>query len=277
MSGSNALLELHGISVDYVRARNRLTAIADITLTIGSAEFIAIVGPSGCGKSTLLKALSGLLPLAGGTLTWAGAGVDAAGREPDARPSSALVFQSPRLLLWRTVLDNVAFGLEARGSTRRAARAKGLALLERVGLAEFAGSFPRQLSGGMQQRVNLARALGVDPDLILLDEPFAALDAQTREAMQAYLNRVWFGEDKTALLVTHQVDEAVYLADRVIVLSARPATVLLDVPVLFERPRDLRIKRDPQFRAIEDHIWDALEQTVGATDDLAGGRVGAGA
>jgi NitT/TauT family transport system ATP-binding protein len=164
--------------------------------------------------------------------------------------------------LWRTVLANVTFGLEALGTKRDDARKQGLALLERVGLSEFADAYPRQLSGGMQQRVNLARALGVNPDLILLDEPFASLDAQTREAMQAYLNRVWSVESKSALLVTHQVDEAVYLADRVIVLSARPARIILDLRIPFDRPRDLKIKRDTRFRELEDTIWDALEMTV---------------
>ncbi|OLT12428.1 hypothetical protein BJF78_04340 [Pseudonocardia sp. CNS-139] len=221
------LLALDRVEVGYPRGRERFTAVADVTLSVRRREFVAVVGPSGCGKTTLLKALGGLVPLTGGRITTGGG----------ALPVSATVFQSPRLLRWRTVLDNVTFGLEATGHPRGRARATAAALLERVGLGEFADRYPRELSGGMQQRVNLARALAVDPQLLLLDEPFAALDAQTRESMQDYLGRVWFGAGTTALMVTHQVDEAVYLADRVVVLSARPARVVLQVEVPFARPR----------------------------------------
>lgn len=276
MSNTRELLTLQHVSVDYAAARTRFTAIQDISLTVGTNEFVTIVGPSGCGKSTLLKVLGGLVPLAGGSMSWSSSAGAGTPRRGD-RPATALVFQSPRLLPWRSVLDNVAFGLQARKVPKRAGRARAAALLERVGLMDFARSYPHQLSGGMQQRVNLARALAVDPDLILLDEPFAALDAQTRESMQEYLSRVWFNENKTALMVTHQPDEAVFLADRVVVLSARPAQVMLDLPVKFERPRTLDIKRTAEFREIEDRLHDALRQAVQQAGDVTDPRRTVGA
>jgi len=242
-------LRLDDVRVAYASEGSPMPAVDGLSLRVDAREILAIVGPSGCGKTTLLKAIAGLVPLSSGALRWG-----------TSSPRPATVFQAPRLLSWASVIDNVAFGLEAQGLPRREARERSRGLLGRVGLAEWGERYPRELSGGMQQRVNLARALGVGPDLILLDEPFAALDAQTRESMQFYLSRVADQEDVTAVLVTHQVDEAVYLADRVIVLSPRPARIVVEVAVPFERPRPLRLKRDPAFRAIEDQIWETLQE-----------------
>jgi NitT/TauT family transport system ATP-binding protein len=250
---------LHDIELGFTGNRaGYLPVMSGLDLSVGPTEFVAIVGPSGCGKSTLLRAISGLQPLQGGDIRWPQA------QTARGRLRSALVFQSPRLLPWRTVRQNVAYGLEALGVAKPEAGRRSLELLSTVGLADFADAYPRQLSGGMQQRVNLARALVVDPDVILLDEPFASLDAQTREGMQGYLSRVWQQGQKAALLVTHQVDEAVYLADRVIVLSKRPSRIVKEVIIDIPRPRDVRDKRSDRYRRLEDQIWRALEPSLEA-------------
>jgi NitT/TauT family transport system ATP-binding protein len=173
-----------------------------------------------------------------------------------------MVFQSDCLLPWATVLDNVAYGLRLAGTPTQEARDAAAARLAAVGLADVGAAYPRQLSGGMRQRVNIARALAVDPRVLLLDEPFAALDAQTREIMSAELLRIWNADRKTVLFITHQIDEAVYLADRVVVLSARPGTVREVVEVDLPRPRDLSIKRTPEFGRIVDRIWGLIEHEV---------------
>jgi NitT/TauT family transport system ATP-binding protein len=228
--GAGAIaLEIEDLRVAYTTSEGDVTvAVEGLSLEVREHEFLAVVGPSGCGKSTMLKALAGLIPIADGTVEIHGERTD------DERP--AMVFQSPRLLPWRSVIDNVSYGLEQRGMSKRQAREAANAEVERVGLTEFSDACPKQLSGGMQQRVNLARALATDPPLLLLDEPFSALDAQTREIMQRELLTIWATKRKTAIFITHQVDEAVYLADRVVVLSQRPARVatILDIP--FTRP-----------------------------------------
>jgi NitT/TauT family transport system ATP-binding protein len=250
---------LHDIELGFTDDHaGYLPVMSGLDLSVAPTEFVAIVGPSGCGKSTLLRAISGLQPLQGGDIRWPQA------QTPRGRLRSALVFQSPRLLPWRTVRQNVAYGLEALGVSKPEAGRRGLELLSTVGLADFADAYPRQLSGGMQQRVNLARALAVDPDVILLDEPFASLDAQTREGMQGYLSQVWQQGQKAALLVTHQVDEAVYLADRVIVLSKRPSRIVKEVIIDIPRPRDVADKRSDRYRRLEDQIWQALEPSLEA-------------
>ena len=173
-----------------------------------------------------------------------------------------MVFQSDNLMPWSTVIDNVAYGLVLGGMKKKRARAFAAQQLERVGLSATAQQYPRQLSGGMRQRVNIARALAVDPQVLLLDEPFAALDAQTREIMSSELLSIWSADRKTVMFVTHQIDEAVYLADRVAVLSAHPGTVREVVSVPFERPRELSVKRTPEFGRIVDHIWSLIEDEV---------------
>jgi NitT/TauT family transport system ATP-binding protein len=172
--------------------------------------------------------------------------------------SDAMVFQDASLLPWFTVLSNVAYGLRCLGVPRKVAVEKAMPLIKMVGLQGFESKYPYQLSGGMQQRANLARALAVDPEILLMDEPFAALDAQTRELMQAELMRITAEARKTVLFVTHQIDEAIFLADRVLVMSARPGKFIADIPIDIPRPRDLRVKRTPEFVAIADRIWELI-------------------
>jgi NitT/TauT family transport system ATP-binding protein len=169
-----------------------------------------------------------------------------------------MVFQDAALFPWYTVLGNVSYGLQCQGVSKREAHERALPLIKMVGLAGFESKYPYQLSGGMQQRANLARALTVDPEILLMDEPFAALDAQTRELMQAELLRIWAQARKTVLFITHQIDEAIYLSDRVIVMSARPGRILADIPVDLPRPRELHIKRTPGFVALVDRIWELI-------------------
>jgi NitT/TauT family transport system ATP-binding protein len=210
-------------------------AIRDVSLAVPRGSFTTIVGPSGCGKSSLLKAFAGLLPLSAGRLLIDGQEVRGPGND------RAVVFQAPALLPWRDVRGNVMYGLELRHTPAEAADARAAAMIALVKLAGYEARLPRELSGGMQQRVNIARALAVDPEILLLDEPFSALDAQTRESMQFELLRIWRETSKTAIFVTHDIGEAVFLADRVAVLSAGPGSVLADlVEVPLPRPRTAR-------------------------------------
>jgi NitT/TauT family transport system ATP-binding protein len=185
-----------------------------------------------------------------------------------------MVFQAAALLPWRTVVGNVSYGLELQGLKRKAAQTRVRPLIELAGLQGFEESFPRELSGGMQQRANLARALAVEPELLLLDEPLAALDAQTRECMQNELQRIWMLTRNSAILVTHQIREAVYLADRVAVLSGRPGRIKAIIPVPFPHPRSEQTMRDPEFQAVESEIWRLLQPQPGHVEELfpAGAR-----
>jgi NitT/TauT family transport system ATP-binding protein len=250
-------MEARDVYVTYWRERasSPLLAVGGATLDVYEGEFIAIVGPSGCGKTTFLNAVDGLLPISSGRLSIDGSPVAGPGRD------RAMVFQQPCLLPWRTVLGNIAYGLELeRGRSRAERRRIAQEHVQLVGLQGFEDAYPPELSGGMQQRVNLARALATDPRMLLLDEPFAALDAQTREFMQLELLRIWGRARKTAIFITHDIKEAIYLADRVVVFSARPGRVKDVVEVELARPRDLRIKRDPRFIEYEDRIWTAIEE-----------------
>jgi NitT/TauT family transport system ATP-binding protein len=241
-------------------------AVEGLTFDVAANEFVAVVGPSGCGKTTMLSAMAGLLPIESGELSLDGRQITGPGRE------RSLVFQQASLFPWRTVVGNIEFGLRAHGRLDEAGRRRVRELVELVGLAGKGDRYPRELSGGMSQRVNLARALATDPDLLLLDEPFAALDAQTREVMQAELVRVWQADGvsagKTALFITHDVPEAVFLADRVVVLSAGPAHVVEIVPVDLPRPRDPRLKRSAGFLAQSDYVTDlVMQQSQPARED----------
>jgi NitT/TauT family transport system ATP-binding protein len=233
-----------GIAYLVRRTGEYLQAVQDVSIRIRPNEFVCIVGPSGCGKSTFLNVVAGLLPHNKGTLTLDGVKIDGPGKD------RAVVFQSPALLPWRTVLGNVKYGLELRGTEESVMEEKAMAMIRLVGLAGNELKYPNELSGGMQQRVNLARALASDPELLLLDEPFSALDAQTREVMQSELLRIWEQTKKTALFITHQIDEAVFLADRVIVLSKGPgSTVSADIEIDLARPRSEATKSEPAFLA----------------------------
>ena len=237
------------------RDERDVLALSDVSLSVADGEFMAIVGPSGCGKTTLLNIVAGLLPYEVGSVSIdgrkiAGPGVD-----------RAVVFQHASLLPWRTVAGNVRYGMEMQGRFDRAAMTERVDYFIRlVGLAGFERHYPSELSGGMQQRVNLARATAADPLVLLMDEPFAALDAQTRELMQAELLKIWAKAHKTVVFITHQINEAVYLADRVAVMSARPGRVKAVVTVPFERPRPLSLKREPRFLEMEDAIWGLVEE-----------------
>jgi NitT/TauT family transport system ATP-binding protein len=222
----------HGVGIAYGAGDKIVRAVEDANLTLARGETVCIVGPSGCGKTTLLNAIAGFLPITSGALTLAGKPIQRPG------PDRAMVFQQPGLLPWRNVLRNVTYGLEMSGRLRgRAAEARARDLLALVGLPEFARSFPHQLSGGMQQRVNLARALAVDPELLLLDEPFASVDAQTRETLQQELRGICARGGITALFVTHDINEAVFLANRVCVFTRRPGRVLREFRIDLPEPR----------------------------------------
>ncbi|MBI2959063.1 MAG: ABC transporter ATP-binding protein [Betaproteobacteria bacterium] len=253
------------VSLEYVNQRtgNRRLALDRVSLEVSSGEFVCIVGPSGCGKTTFLNCADGLLPITSGTLTLDGKQIVGPGR------GRSMVFQHASLLPWRTVLGNIIYGLEIQGSRRSKAIEHAREFVELVGLAGFEDAYPYELSGGMQQRVNLARALATDPEVLLLDEPFAALDAQTREFMQLELLKIWRRTQKTALFITHQVSEAIYLADRVIVFSARPGSVKETVAIDLPRPRPLRLKRDSRFLRYEDAIWDLIEVEARKTSETA--------
>ena len=232
-----------------------LLVLDGVTFDVQEGEFVGIVGPSGCGKTTLLKVIDGLLRRTAGSIRIAGHDVD----KP--QEDRAFVFQHDSLFPWRTVLKNISLGLEVRKFDRTTKNETARDLARLVGLAGFEDHYPHQLSGGMRQRVNVARALAVDPQVLLMDEPFSSLDAQTREVMQEELLRIWASRRKTVLFVTHQIDEAAYLADRVIVLSARPGSVRADIPIEISRPRTLEMKRTPEFITVVDRIWREIELT----------------
>jgi NitT/TauT family transport system ATP-binding protein len=233
-----------------------LEVLRAIDVDIAHGEFTSLVGPSGCGKTTFLRIVAGLEAASVGQVRLDGRTVSTPG------PDRGFVFQSDNLLPWRTVFANALLGPEITGRVGPEARRNTLELLKLVGLAGFETYYPRQLSGGMRQRVNLARALAVDPEILLMDEPFSALDAQTREIMQTELLRIWNEGRKTVLFVTHQIDEAVFLSDRVFVFGRRPGRIREAVRVNLPRPRSLEVKRAPEFIAYVDHIWRLIEDDV---------------
>jgi len=230
-----------------------LQALVDIDLEVEPSEFVVLLGPSGCGKSTLLYLISGLELPTGGTIE--------SGGELVTRPSSdrALIFQESSLYPWLSVAENVAFGLKLRGVDRAARRTVALRVLREVGLADFIDKRPDELSGGMRQRVAVARALAMQPSVLLMDEPFAAVDVQTRSKLQDFLINVWRDSKASILFVTHSIDEAIALADRVVVVTARPGRVKSVVPVTLQRPRD---PRAPAFHSLRDHLIDLLKDEV---------------
>jgi NitT/TauT family transport system ATP-binding protein len=251
---TNALLDLRDVCVRFPGSST--IVLKDINLSIEDGEFVTVVGPSGSGKTTLLRAIHGLLPIASGSVTVAGREV----RKPTR--DRGFVFQADSLLPWRSVQDNVGYPLELQGVRRSEARRQATPLLAMTGLADAAEKYPAQLSGGMRQRVNVARALASDPEILMMDEPFAALDAQTREVLQAELLSIWQQKRKTVVFVTHQLDEAVYLADKVVVLSANPGQVRAIVPVTLKRPRSLDVKHTVEFNEIVDSIWQLIKNDV---------------
>jgi NitT/TauT family transport system ATP-binding protein len=248
-------LSLNGLTKRF----GDLEVLREINVAIDGGAFISLVGPSGCGKTTLLRLVAGLEPASSGAVLLDGRAVSAPGGD------RGFVFQSDNLLPWRTVFGNAIIGPEIAGRTGAVAKDRIRGLLRLVGLEGFENYFPRQLSGGMRQRVNLARALAIDPDILLMDEPFSALDAQTREIMQTELMRIWEEGRKTVLFVTHQIDEAVFLSDRVLVLARRPGRIQETIDVALPRPRALAIKRTAEFMAYVDRIWRLIEDDVRAS------------
>jgi NitT/TauT family transport system ATP-binding protein len=234
-----------------------VTAFEGLSFDVNDNEILCIVGPSGCGKTTLLRCIDGLVPLSAGRILLDGSPV--AGPPP----RMAMVFQHFGLFPWKTVEANVAYGLRLGGVPRQAAAARVQRVLALVGLRGFAAYYPYQLSGGMQQRVGLARALAIDPEVLLMDEPFAALDAQTREILQEEMLRILDQERKTIVFVTHSIDEALLLGDRVIVLTARPARVREVLSVPYSRPRSVAaVRADPAFGTLRARVWDLLRQEI---------------
>ncbi len=271
----SAKLQARDVRIHYwlERSNTSFLAVDGVTLDIKPGEFVAVVGTSGCGKTTFLNAVDGLLPISGGSLTLSGRPILKPGRD------RAVVFQQASLLPWRSVLGNVVYGVELEGTLSKAeARERARFYIKLVDLEGFEDSFPGELSGGMQQRVNLARALATDPEMLLLDEPFASLDAQTREFMQLELLKIWAQTRKTALFITHDIKEAIYLADRVVVFTARPGRVKECVDVELDRPRPLKVKREPHFIEYEDLIWTSIEEEtrLAAREHEAGAIPGRG-
>ena len=245
-------LAFDGLDVVYNTAAGKIPAVDGLSLHVPQGTFLSILGPSGCGKSTLIKVAAGLLPPSRGEVSVAGSRVTAP------HPDVGIVFQQPTLLPWKTVEDNILVPVRARGGNRDEARARARELIALVKLSGFERNYPHELSGGMQQRVAIARALMHDPPVLVMDEPFAALDALTREQMMLELQRLWSVARKTVLFVTHSIQEAVFLSDRVVVLSPRPARIRTDIEIALPRPRTLATMMEPAFAT----ACDALRQEL---------------
>lgn len=249
-------LGLRGVSLIYKTTRGPLTALEDLSLQVAPGEFVAVLGPSGCGKSTLLKLASGLLPASSGNIMLDGTPVNGP------RPDVGIVFQQATLLPWKSVIENVLVPIRAMKLPVSDYRDKAMDLLKLVQLDKFASHYPGELSGGMQQRVAVARGLVHDPALLLMDEPFAALDAMTREHMMIELQRIWASTRKSVLFITHSIQEAVFLADRIVVMSGRPGRVVEEIKVDLPRPRTADTLGVPRFVDIANHLRDRF--SVGA-------------
>ncbi len=252
---SPAFIQIAEVSKAFTaRGGDKVLALDRINAEIAQGEFITVVGPSGCGKSTLLKILAGLLPASKGTITLDGSTITGTRRDV------GMVFQSAILLPWRTILQNVMLPAEVLGMPLPAARSRATDLLETVGLQGFLNSYPSELSGGMQQRAAICRALLHDPAILLMDEPFGALDAMTREQMNLELQSIWMRSGKTVVLITHSIPEAVFLGDRVFVMTARPGRLERIIPVDIPRPRDLDVMSTPEFGEAARQIRTLLHQ-----------------
>lgn len=248
-------VSVSNVSRVFDSAAGPVKAVSDFSLEVRAGEFLVIVGPSGCGKTTLLRMIADLEQPTSGAISVAGTGDD--------RTRKAMVFQGRSVFPWLSVADNVGYGLKLSGVSGRVQRETVDRLLNLVGLSRFRKSYPHQLSEGMRQRVAIARALAVNPQLLLMDEPFGALDEQTRYILQEELLKIWEQTGKTVILVTHSIDEALTLADRVVVMSAHPGTIKKILPVPFSRPRNQdTVRSDPQFAKVFAEIWDLLREEV---------------
>ncbi len=244
------ILRLENVSVVFGSGASALLAVDDVSLNVRETEFLCLLGPSGCGKSTLLKVMADLVPRQSGTVT-----IKASGREG---PEAVMVWQDHTLIPWRKIRDNVAFGLELRGMPSSERYPIAEQALSDLGIGAFADYYPRQLSGGMRQRAGIARALVTDPQILLMDEPFAAVDAQTRRILQEQVLDLSQRLKKTIVFVTHSIEEALILGDRIAVMSARPGRIQEVIEVPFPRPREPRIRRLPEFQDLEERIWNML-------------------
>jgi NitT/TauT family transport system ATP-binding protein len=250
------LLEVRELDKVFRRGARAVQAIDRFSLTVNKGEFVAIVGPSGCGKSTFLHILGGFEPHEGGTMLLNGAPVKGPG------PDRGMLFQEFALYPWRSVIGNVAWGLEVQGKPKAERIAIAERYLKLVGLSAFRDAYPAELSGGMKQRVALARVLAFEPRILLMDEPFGALDAQTRELMQEELNAIWQQTRNTVLFVTHDIDEAIYLADRVVVFTARPGRIKDEIEVKLGRPRRADVRKTAPYMSYRNRVWDLLRDEV---------------
>jgi NitT/TauT family transport system ATP-binding protein len=248
---------LEGLGRKFGEGKGVVDALGPMDMTIREGEFLSVVGPSGCGKSTLLRILAGLVRPSAGQ-------IELVHRDPQ-RPLSAMVFQDYSIYPWKTVAANVALGLRYAGVRAKEREAITRKWLQRVGLEEFAKAYPQTLSGGMRQRVSIARALAIEPEMLLMDEPFAALDAQLRIVLQEELLALWQADKRTVVLITHSLDEAILLGDRVVVLSARPGRIVAEFEVPFERPRTPALRATQQFGQLEQEIWRVLREEVNSS------------
>lgn len=262
--GREPKVTLRAVSKVYPAKNKTTLALDDINLEIREGEFLCFLGPSGCGKSSLLRILAGLYGQSSGEVEIRRTRTD--------RPLTAMVFQEYALFPWRSVLDNVAFGLENMGVGKKERREIALHYLAKVGLADFAHAYPHQLSGGMKQRTAIARAFATDPEMLLMDEPLGALDAQTRYLLMEELLRIWEETRKTVIYVTHSIEEAVLMGDRIVLFTARPGRVkaVFDVPL--ERPRQLGMRHDPRAAQLHEEVWQALREEVQRTLQADGRR-----
>jgi len=254
---ADAILNIRGVTRDFFSRGKLVEALGGVDLEIPEGEFLTIVGPSGCGKSTLLNLVSGLMPPSGGAIWYRGREVRGVNTE------IGYITQQDNLFPWRTLRDNVAFPLEVQRVPQEERRRRAAALIAKVGLGGFEEHYPYELSGGMRQRANIIRTLIYDPQLILMDEPFGPLDAQTRVILQDQLLKLWVESRKTVVFITHDLVEAIALADRVAVMTARPGVIKSVNEVTIPRPRDIfHIHDDEEFRRLYDKLWEELEVEV---------------
>jgi NitT/TauT family transport system ATP-binding protein len=249
-------LECRNVSLTFrSRTGGDVSALENVSLRLTTEEFVCLVGPSGCGKTTLLKIMAGLLKPTLGRVDF-GPGVT------NGRPRNAMAFQEHGLFPWMSVLDNVSFGLRMRGTPKPESRERAQAFIDQVGLTRFTKSYPHELSVGMRQRAGIARAFVTDPEMLLMDEPFGSLDALTKQVMQEELLRIWSEHRKLVVYVTHDIEEAVLLSDRVLVMSGRPGRILEEIAIPLPRPRDLMDREQQEIIRIKRHIWEILESQV---------------
>lgn len=254
-AGQVPKIAARNVSRIYQTVDGDMVAVNDFSLDVADGEFVCVVGPSGCGKSTFLRMIAGLDDISAGSIHIAPCGVPG-------KPLNSVVFQEYAIFPWKTVIDNVAFGLEMRGIARKERFETARYWLDRVGLGKFAGYYPHQISGGMKQRVSIVRALANDPEVLLMDEPLGALDAQTRVVLQEELLRIWEETRKTVVYITHSLDEAVLLGDRVILMTAQPGRHLATFDIDLPRPRSIETANTPRFVEYRALIWEKLSQEV---------------